>query len=488
MHKPCGTWNNVLQRSVRRAADFAFLALLGTFAWLVLRDSGAIGFTWDEGSDLGIVSCLQRTHDPFACLDDVSQTRFPFYVHALAHSLRAQYAISAFFALLQLSVLYVFARREFGAGVALLASALYATCTLVLASARMILSHSNVIFSAFTLLSFVALYAFAKTRRFAWLAAAAVFSGLAAASHVLALFNGIAMAIFYAMACHPFRRRDALFVPIAAAAFFASTVIYAKPSIFAQLVDACLHPGAYGFWNVFGSGSPRAPWFFAFAIFAVKIGPWWLVLAALCAIAGQQRLPLLQRRFLTAFFAGLLIDFALKGAVFHYEAPHHQVQFYALACLGIAVLIAGATRARATIIALTAVAFAVQLYDDKCFTPNYIFDGAQYGNRFIGEFYGPAVIHAQDRGPLNAHVDALIARDPNVRIVVAEHNILERSGANFVVFPQRGGYAFCDYLYDVHFRFPERDAYNAWLGAHCTDDYTYFFPPHVPMYRVLRCR
>jgi hypothetical protein len=184
----------------------------------------------------------------------------------------------------------------------------------------------------------------------------------------------------------------------------------------------------------------------------------------------------------------LFIDLLLKGAVFHYEAPHHQVQFYALTYLAIAVIIANVARARPLVATLAALAFAWQLYDVKRFTPNYLFYGSQYGRRFIGEFYGPAVIHAQDRGPLNAHVDALIARNAHVRIVVAEHNILERSGPNFVTFPQRGDYAVADYLYDVHFHFPERDAYDKWLASNCSDEWTYDFPPHVTMYRVLRCR
>jgi len=475
----------------RRSANILFAAIFAAFAFLHLYRMGAIGCTWDEGTDLGIVNCLQQTHDPFACLDDISQTRLPYYIHALAHGERAHYLISFFFSALNLVVLYAFARREFGRAAATLAAALYATSPLVLASGRMLLTHSNVIFSSFTPLSFVTLYAYAKTRRFAWLAACAIFSGLTAASSVVALFNGLVIAIFYVVACRPPRWRDLLFFPIAAATFFASTIVYVKPAIFRQLVDACLHLGAYDFWNVFGSGSWRAPWYFPFVVLVVKVGPWWLLLAAAGgqAARGQAGLPVLQRRLIGCFTAAFSIDLLLKGFVFHYEPPHHQVQFYALLYLVIAVSIA--SRKSAVMTAAVIVAFAIQLYDAKRFFPNYLFYGSQYGERFIGEFYGPAVIHAQDRGPLNLYVDSLIARNPNVRIVVADHNILERSGPNFVVFSQidphqRYDYAFVDYLYGRHFHFPERDAYNAWLAKHCVDEWTYDFPPQVTVYRVMR--
>ena len=135
----------------------------------------------------------------------------------------------------------------------------------------------------------------------------------------------------------------------------------------------------------------------------------------------------------------------------------------------------------------------MQLYDVIRFFPNYLFYGAQYGERFIGEFYGPAVMHAQDRGPVNAYIDKLLARDPNVKILVADHNALERPEPNFVPFTKRDPsvryeYAFVDRLYAMHFRFPERDAYNAYLAANYVEDYTYYFPPRVWMYRVMRKR
>jgi hypothetical protein len=465
----------------RQVANALFAVLVAGFCFLHLYRMGAVSFTWDEGSDLGIVSCLQRTHDPFACLDDISQTRFPFYVHALAHSTRGQYAISFLFSLASFAVLYLFARREFGLLPATLAAALFATSPALLASGRMLLTHSNAIFTTFTLLSFVTPFEYAKSGRRGWLAACAIASGLAVASHALGLFNCIGLGIVYFVCVRERRWRDlGEYGAVASAAFFAATIVYVKPSVFRALVDACLHPGAYPFWNYFEMGTAKAPWFFPFLILVVKVGPF----LVFCGARGPPH-----SRFLFAFGLGLLVDLVLKGFVFHYEAPHHQVQFYPLLYLLIAVVIARAWRA--WVAAAVAALFALQLYDVVRFFPNYLFYGSQYGDRAIGEFYGPAVMHAQDRGPLEAHVDAILAREPNAKFLLADHNALERTGPNFVLFSQRDPnatyeYAFVDRLYGKHFRFPERDPFNAFLAQHYTEEWTYFFPPHVWMYRVLR--
>src|ERR1041385_7347736 len=146
----------------RGVANALFLLLFFAFAFLHLYRLGVVTYTWDEGSDLGIVSCLQRTHDPFVCLDDISQTRLPFYIHAIAHTPRSQYLISAAFSLFNFVVIYAFARRELGRLTATLTAALFATSPALLASGRMLLTHSNVIFTTFTLLSFLTLKEYAN--------------------------------------------------------------------------------------------------------------------------------------------------------------------------------------------------------------------------------------------------------------------------------------------------------------------------------------
>ncbi len=449
-----------------------FGAILVVFAFLHLDRRGDLGFTWDEGGDMAIVQCLQNTHDPFACLEDPSQTRLPFYIHALfAH----HYWISFGFSLITLLAVYVYARREYGAWTANAFAALYATSPALLASGRMVLTHSSIIFTCFTTLSFLALLEYARTSRRAWFYACAVLTGLAAASHIIAAFNVFFLIAIYLRAKKSWR--DLLFIPIAAVTFFATTIVYVSPPILRSLIDACLAGGGkYPFWNYLELGTYRAPWFYAFLLLAIKVGPWLL-------FAFHRR----ARWFLIALF----VDLLLKGTAFGYETPHHQVQFYPLLYLFIAIgIVHWWRRWLAVIVALL---FAVQIYDVARFFPNYLFYGAQYGDRFIGEFYGPAVLHAQGRGHVWEAINAIRARDPEAKILIADNNMFDASGDSFVPFTKRDPkvvyrYALVDRLYAKHFRFPERDAYNAYLAANYRVVYETKFPTGVWVYRVMELR
>jgi 4-amino-4-deoxy-L-arabinose transferase-like glycosyltransferase len=505
-------------------ANIAFALIFAAFAFLHLYRIGSISPTWDEGTDLGIIHCLAATHDPFACLDDISQTRLPHYIHAavlaITPRIEAQYLVSFVASALTLILLYAFARREFGVAVATMTAALYVTSPQLLASGRMLLTHANILFTLFTTVSFVAFY-YAVSARSRGLAVArvvdsetarprdpavtpfvisAIAFGLATSCSILGVFNGIFIAVFYAMTVVRERRaawRDLIFLPISVATFFATSVIYVKPDLLGALIHACTLAEVYPFWNYLGLGSPHAPWYFSLVVFVIKIGPWWLAVAAVCRVLSRRPAPrTVQRAFLSAIAIALAVNFALKGLVFHYDAPHHQVQFYPLVYLGIAAISLGyefRRRVSAPLVAAIAVCFAIQLYDVVRFFPNYLFYGSQYGERFIGEFYGPAVMHGQDRGPVNTYLDRLLAREPNVKILVADHNGLERPEPNFVLFTKRDpaahyDYVFVDRLDAVHLHFPERDAFNSYVAANYVDDYVYFFPPRVWMYKVMRSK
>lgn len=452
----------------------AALLLLAAFAFLHAYRSGEPSYTWDEGGDIGIVQCLQRTGNPFACLDDFSQTRLPFYLHAV---FRAHHVISFTFSLITLLAVYAYARREHGATAAMLFGALYVTSPAMLAAGRMVLTHSSIIFTCFTTLSLLALFEYARTERRRWFLACAVLTGLAAASHILAALNVIFLTAFYILRC---RRswRDLLFIPVAAATFFATTIIYLSPPLLRDLVEACLTGGGkYPFWNYLGLGTTRAPWFFPFLLLAIKVGPWLLF-----AFHRQARW----------FLVALGINLTLKGVVFGYETPHHQVQFYPLLYLFIATGIARWWRRR-WVAALVIALFALQVRDVVRFFPHYLFYGAQYGERFIGEFYGPAVLHAQGREPVWQVIDAILQRKPEAKILVADNNAFDRIGPNFVPFTkrdpaQRYEFALVDRLYATHFHFPERDAYNAFLARHYKPAYTTEFPPGVWVYRVMELK
>jgi 4-amino-4-deoxy-L-arabinose transferase-like glycosyltransferase len=517
--------------------------ILAAFTFLHLYRIASISPTWDEGTDIAIVQCLNATHDPFACLDDISQTRLPFYIHAavlaLTTRIEAQYVVSFVASALTLLLLCWFARREFGVAVATMTAALYVTSPQLLASGRMLMTHSNILFTLFTTISFIAFYYAVEARRrlafyggedaaepaggtpafhpptqdaggtpasspagqaasrrltFAIATLSAIAFGLATSCSILGVFNGIFIIVFYSMTIVRERRArwlDLTFLPIAVATFFATSIIYLKPANFDALIRACRLPDVYPFWNYLNLGSPHAPWYFSLVVFVIKIGPWWIASCAVCAFFGSSASST-QRAFLSAFAIALAINFALKGFVFHYDAPHHQVQFYPLVYLAIAAVCLGSRRrARAPLIAAIGVCFAIQIYDVVRFFPNYLFYGSQYGDRFIGEFYGPAVMHAQDRGPVNAYINALLARDPGVKILVEDHNALERPEPNFVPFTKRDpaaryDYVFADRLFTQHFRFPERDAFNQYVAANYVDDYTYDFPVHVWMYKVMK--
>jgi hypothetical protein len=465
----------------------ALAALLAIFAFLHLYRMGELSWTWDEAGDVGIVECLQRTGNPFACLDDISQTRLPFYIHAL---LGHHYWISFAFSTITLLAVYAYARRVHGAGTATLFAALYVTSPALLASGRMVLTHSSIIFTCFTTLSFLALMGGGeRTGRIACpplsLVACAVFTGLAAASHILAAFNAIFLLAFYLTRFRP-AWRDLLFIPIAAATFFATTVVYVSPPILRALIDACLAGGGkYPFWNYLGLGTTSAPWFFPFLLLLIKVGPW-----VVFAFHRQARW----------FLLALGVNLALKGMVFGYETPHHQVQFYPLLYLFIAVGVmrsAGGTppgqppgRRRSAVAFAVVALFAMQLFDVVRFFPNYLFYGAQYGERFIGEFYGPAVLHAQGRTEVWQVIEAIRVRDPDAKILVADNNMFDAIGPQFVPFTKRDPrvrypFALVDRLYATHFHLPERDAYNAFLARHYKPAYTTTFPTGVWVYRVM---
>ena len=508
-----------------RVANAAFALIFAAFAFLHLYRIASVSPTWDEGTDIGIIHCLAATHDPFACLDDISQTRLPFYVHAavlaITPRIEAQYLVSVLASALTLLLLYQFARREFGVPVATMTAALYVLSPQLLASGRMLLTHSNMLFTLFTTVSFVTFYDFVRrvsagSRGLAVSGSlppatakprdptttpfiiSAIAFGLATSCSVLGVFNGIFIAVFYAMTIVRERRAswlDLTFLPIAIATFFATSVIYVKPALLGALIHACTLSDVYPFWNYLGLGSPHAPWYFPLVVFVIKIGPWWLALAAICWFISRRPAPrTTQRAFLAAFAISLGVNFALKGFVFRYDAPHHQVQFYPLVCLVIAAVLLGyefRRRVSPPLIVAIAACLAIQIYDVVRFFPNYLFYGSQYGDRFIGEFYGPAVMHAQDRGPVNAHIDSLLARDPNLKILVADHNALERPEPNFIPFTKRDpsaryDYAFVDRLFATHVHFPERDAYNEYLAANYVQDYEYDFPVRLWMYRVMR--
>lgn len=461
---------------------------------LLLHGAGSLSWTWDESRDMAIVRCVETTHAPFACLDDISQTRLPHYLHtavaAVTPSIRAHYVLSATFALVNLGLIYAFARGRFGARTALLALVLAATAPSLLASGRMLLSHSNVIFTTFSLSALLAFERFARRgdRRMFWCSAVAF--GLAVASSALGVFNAIAVAGLWLFAPRTTKRawHPIAYGVVAVAVFFATTLIYLRPENLDDLLRATLtvtDTSYYPLWNYLELGSALAPRWFSGLLFGIRVGPWWALLFLLAPVAlfrtAEQRRHRRTLLVLWATTAGLLF---VKAAVFRYDTPHQQAPWYPLVFVFIAAavvsLVEQARRARLPLLAVLLLLGGLQLNDVGRFFPNYLFYGAQYGQRYIGEFYGPAVLHKQGRATMDAAIDDLVASDPTALILVADNNGFEEEGPQFVPYTKRDPsatyrYALVDRVYATHMAFPERDEYNALLASRyvvrCSLDY-----------------
>lgn len=498
---PEGRATEVVTRRERAQELAVFSCILVIGAGLLLFRLGSISWTWDETIDMRIVSCLQRSKDPFSCRGDISQTRLPMYLHAVVAMLTpgraAHYVLSAFFALGNAVLVFIFTRTHFGTRTALLAMALVATSPAVLASGRMLMSHSNVMLTTFTLVAVVAYDRFDRSgnRGFVWLSAASF--GLALASSVLGLFTALVLFPLWLFGSRHRRLWHPLVYGVAAAAvFFASTIIYLRPENLTALARETLNPHTYPEWNYLQLGTSFAPRWFSPLLFAVRIGPWWgalFAVAPLVLLTGSSDRR--SRRTSLIIWGAFLALMLLKSGVFRYDAPHQQVPWYPLVAVVVAATVMELIRRfrnyRPVLFGALVVLLGAHVHDTVRFFPNYLFYGAQHGDRFIGEFYGPAVMHKQDRTDTDRHIDDLIAGNPDVRILMADKNVFERNGEHFIRFSDRDPsrdyeFALVDRVYATHLRSPGRDDYNAFLAANYTVVWSHGFPTQKWAYRILQ--
>ncbi len=342
---PQGPASEVVTREEGATEWAVFACILLVAAGLLLFRLGSVSWTWDEGIDMKIVACLERSNDPFRCLVDISQTRLPMYLHAVVAKVTpgtsGHYVLSALFALANVVLVFIFARTHFGMRTALLAMALVATSPALLASGRMLMSHSNVMLTTFSLGAVVAYDRFDRTgnHRFLWLSAASF--GLAVASSIIALFGALVLVPLWLFGAR--RRRlwqPFAYVLAAAAFFFASTVIYVRPDHLTALVHETLNPHAYPEWNYLGLGTRFAPRWFSPLLFAIRIGPWWAALFAVAPLAllsgpADKR----TKRTILVIWGAFLTVLVVKSGVFRYDTPHQQVPWYPL----VLVVVAAAT-------------------------------------------------------------------------------------------------------------------------------------------------
>lgn len=488
----------------RRVEVVVAAALFVVAAAFLLRDAGTLSLTWDESLDIGVVRCVEQTRDPFACLDDISQTRLPVYLHAavaaVTPSEHAQYLLSAAFALTTLGLVYAFARRRFGVPTALLALALAGTAPSLLASGRMLLSHANVIFTTFSVLTIVAAEHHDRTGTRRWFWTSAVAFGLAAACSILGLANGLVVVGLWIFGRRPRWWQPPAYAATALATFFATTVVYVRPENLRALVEATLTPDVYPYpaWNVLELGTNLAPSWYSPLLFAIRLGPWWAALFLATPLVlwwgrdGRQA-----QRSLLVVWAATALHLLGKAAVFRYDAPHQQAPWYPIVLVFVAAtVVALVGRARRLIpvaVAVGALLVAVQLADALRFFPNYLFYGAQYGQRAIGEFYGPAVLHKQGRAEVDAAIDRLAAAAPDARFLVADNTSFEEQGEQFVPFSKRDPattyrFALVDRLHATHLEYPDRDPYNELLASRYRVRYSLDYPLGEWAFRIYELR
>jgi hypothetical protein len=138
--------------------------------------------------------------------------------------------------------------------------------------------------------------------------------------------------------------------------------------------------------------------------------------------------------------------------------------------------------------AFAAMMFA-QVYGILLFFPHLAFYGAQYGERFVGDLYGPAVTAFQ--GTENLYQELVKIKDKS-------EPVLFPYGATFwgkggVYFNRRDpllNYHYAlDTIYDGHHlhKFDE-EAYRNWLKTYCTPYWSLDYPLEYQIFTLYECR
>lgn len=204
-------------------------------------------------------------------------------------------------------------------------------------------------------------------------------------------------------------------------------------------------------------------------------------------------------KFFYSILIFILCFFFLKSVIFKYDAPHHQIHIMPLACMLIAFSINNLKLVLSTnyklkpfwIAGLVLVAWhTFQLF--RCY-PNLLFYGAQYGNKFIGQFYGPAVFHGQDRNTFINKLSEIIIKNPDSWILRQENSgtrmgdlisLKDMDTTKLETYK----YAVLCHLDTGHLIHNDTKNYVELLQRHYEIYYTYYFPWQTPMYSIYRLK
>lgn len=492
--------------------NYLFFVIILMYGFLHLASMGQVSPTFDEETDLTIVDCYATSKNIFGCTDDISQARLPHYLHSIVQiafhtktDSTIHYWLSFVIGLLNIGIIFVFASKEFGKKIAYTTLLLMVTSNSLLASSRMILTHSNILFAFITTLLFIQLYYFYMTKKIYHFFWTIIFAGLSTSASILGFFNLIP--IFFVSAHHlqnaTKNRKIFIRALLVSPIIFISCFLLASPmylnyqNFLKLIVDLSNDRGhAYLFWNYLGSESFSAPWWYSYFLFMIKITPWvfgiWIFTPKLLGTYVNKK----QRQFLILFFLSFLTYLTVKSFLFAYDAPHHHIQFFSFVYLTIAInlqsVIAKITEKFVFFGSVIIIAFFLfHSIDTLRFFPQFLFYGAQYGERLIGEFYGPAVLHCYDQNSINHQIKMLIK---NKKFIVhADQSCIRMESEYLIPFSQeerltQDFFAYVDYLHAKHFNYPKKDDYNQYVRTHCSIIYTYYFPTHIPVYQLYKCR
>ena len=493
------------------APRLGFLPALSILAVTSLVKAGSVSLTYDERVDLAIVRCYASHYSMAGCEFHFNQPRLPYYIHALiqlafgnSDSILPHVALSFAFAAATIVLLFTFARRRFGFAVAGLTSLGLALSPAFVASARLIVTHSEAIFTTFMTLMIVFLVRAREFRRPSEIVVSATCFGATVASSMVGVLAASFVPIYVVLAWRPVSRREwillALYPLIAFGVFTLLSWEQAGPSGIARLVQETIHGAEYPYWNYLELGSARMPLWYPFLLMAVKLTPWWT--AALLAFPLVVRYTPPVRHdpeavaFMTSLLLCIVIALTIQGAVVGYAAPHHQVAFFPWAMLAASWTVVTAFRSLRAPLARTALALvfvaglAVQAWQLVQFFPHYLFYGAQYGRRFVGEFYGPAVLHCYGRNEILHDVQVLESKGARfLKSDVSCFGDVEATTFSTLSPTTRFDFALADYLNQRHLRFgPEQEAYLRFVETRCRPWKSYRFPTDFEVYALLDCR
>lgn len=468
---------------------------------ILLWNYGSAGTTYDETADLRITKELKEGGSPFSNVEIPSQTRLVYYLHALGESISknslVHYLISAFSILLLMPLWYFFLYKHHSKRAANVMLVLMLSSVPLLTAGRHLLTHSNATFTLFFSSTFIQLYLFIGTQKTKHLLLSGLFWGLSIALSLLGVFAVLpflVLAIFFRKQESVKLKNLSIFAGAALLTFLASTVIYCDPAILQAAIKEALEGHEYTYWNYFNTGKTQAPYWFSLMLFTVKAHPV-VVLMLLYSCVALGRSEILLHRFFAAVSIGVFLFIWVKSGLFHYDAPHHHVQFFPLVYATMSITVVDFLQKKhkrlTNIIAVMALLHhASMMY--TCY-PNLLFYGAQYGERFIGQFYGPAVVHGLGVSELHKEINTLIAQEPDAKILKQEISATRLSGEHLVNVAERDShivypYAVASYLDLHHLQHHDSKIFAELLKNEYTQIKTFYYPYGVAMFTLYKHR